>query len=130
MPDITDTDSDTTDTDSDTMESVLLKPSPRLLLIPTSCMEDMDMGTTWDIVDIMDTHTHITTMARDLLKLSLRLKLTPTFSMEDMDMDTLDTVDTTDTHMVDMPTTDKLCRHKPYPAIANGQINHLCLLLQ
>merc|ERR1719348_423544 len=81
-------------------------------------------------MDIMDTHTHITTMARDLLMLSLRLKLTPTFSIEDMDMDmdTLDTVDTTDTLMVDMPTTDKLCRHKPYPAIANGQINHLCLL--
>ena len=126
MPDTTDTDSDTTDTDSDTMESVLLKRSPRLLLIPTSCTEDiMD---TLDTVDTMDTHTHITTMARDLLMLSLRLKLTPTFSMEHMDMATLDTVDTTDTHMVDMPTTDKLCRHKPYPAIANGQINHLCLL--
>merc|ERR1739847_46700 len=101
--------------------------SPRLLLIPTSCTEDMDMDTL-DTVDIMDTHTHITTMARDLLMLSLRLKLTPTFSMEDMDMVTLDTVDTTDTHMVDMPTGDKLCRHKPYPAITNGQINHLCLL--
>merc|ERR1711981_1146063 len=119
-----DTDSDTTDTDSDTMESVLLKPSQRLLLIPTSCTEDMDMDTTLDTVDIMDTHTHITTMAmaRDLLMLS------PTFSMEHMDMDTLDTMDTMDTHMVDMPTTDKLCRHKPYPDIANGQINHLCLL--
>merc|ERR1719228_614724 len=118
--------------DSDTMESVLLKPSPRLLLIPTSCTEDMDMDTTLDTVDIMDTHTHITTMAmaRDLLMLSLRLKLTPTFSMEHMDMDTLDTMDTMDTHMVDMPTMDKLCRHKPYPARANGQINHLCLLLQ
>merc|ERR1719369_463471 len=61
--------------------------------------------------------------ARDLLMLSLRLMLIPTFSMVDMDMDTLDTVDTMDTHMVDMPTMDKLYRHKPYPAIANGQIN-------
>merc|ERR1712186_142970 len=74
----------------------------------------------------MDTDT----MARDLLMPSPRLMLIPTFSMEDMDMDTLDTVDTTDTHMVDMPTMDKIYMHKPYPAIANGQINHLCLLLQ
>merc|ERR1719466_30510 len=42
------------------------------------------------------------------LKLSLRLLPTPIFSMDvDMDMDTLDMLDTTDTHMVDMPTTDK-----------------------
>merc|ERR1711970_1058132 len=104
------------DMDSDTMESVLLKLS-----------QDMDiMAMDMDTLDMV--MAVVTTMARDLLMLSLRLKLTPTFSMEDMDMDTLDTVDTTDTHMVDMPTGDKLCRHKPYPAIANGQINHLCLL--
>merc|ERR1719290_510980 len=48
------------------------------------------------------------TTERDLLMLSLRLMLTLTFCMEDMDMDTLAMLDTTDTHMVDMPTTDKL----------------------
>merc|ERR1711970_134828 len=41
------------------------------------------------------------------LKLSPKLLLIPIFSMDmDMDMDTLDMLDTTDTHM-DMPTTDK-----------------------
>merc|ERR1711887_239325 len=94
---------------------LMLKLNPRLMLIPTFSM-----------VDTMDMDSD--TMARDLLMLSLRLMLIPTFCMEDMDMDTLDTVDTMDTHMVDMPTLDKVYRHKPYPAIANGQINHLCLL--
>merc|ERR1719431_916675 len=46
------------------------------------------------------------------LRLSPKPLLTPTFCMADMedvdmDMDTLDMLDTTDTHMVDMPTTDK-----------------------
>merc|ERR1712061_59945 len=110
---------------------LMLKLNPRLMLIPTFSMVDtMDM-----VLDTMDTDSDTTamdtdTMARDLLMLSLRLMLTPTCCTEDMDMDTLDTVDTMDTHMVDMPTMDKLYRHKPYPAIANGQINHLCLLLQ
>merc|ERR1719341_514201 len=53
----------------DTMASVMLMPSPRLMLIPTFCMEDMAMDTILDMPDI-----------------------------EDM----------LDTHMVDMPTTDKL----------------------
>merc|ERR1719458_2404382 len=44
----------------DTMASVMLMPSPRLMLIPTFCMEDMAMDTILDILDIedmLDTHT-------------------------------------------------------------------------
>merc|ERR1712002_216989 len=125
---------DTTDTHTPTvctMASVRLKLSPRLMLTPTCCMVDTT-DTVLAMPDTTDTPmpTELPTTERDLLMLSLRLMLILTFCTEDMDMDTLDTVDTTDTHMVDMPTTDKLCRHKPYPATANGQINHLCLLLQ
>merc|ERR1719312_534809 len=88
-----------------------LRLSPRLMLIPTFCTEDTDMD--WDILDILDTMVApmpMLTLARDLLMLNLRprLMLTPTFSMVDMDMDTLDTVDTMDTPMLDMPTLDKL----------------------
>merc|ERR1719244_1759542 len=93
----------------DTTESVLLMLSPRLMLILTFSMEDMDM----DILDMLDTTdtlmpTDILTLASVLLMLSPRLMLTLTFSMEDMDMDILDMLDTTDTPMVDMPTMDKL----------------------
>merc|ERR1711928_145081 len=62
----------------DIMASVMPRPSPRLMLIPTFCMEDMAMDTILDMPDI-----------------------------EDM----------LDTHMVDMPTTDKLTG----PRHQNGQ---------
>merc|ERR1719341_2423261 len=44
----------------DTMASVMLMLSPRLMLIPTFCMEDMAMDTILDmpgIEDMLDTHT-------------------------------------------------------------------------
>merc|ERR1712114_166571 len=90
---------------------LMLNLRPRLMLTPTFCMEDMDiLDMAWDILDTMDTHmlTAMLTMASALLMLNPRLMLTPTFSMVDMDMDTLDTVDTMDTPMLDMPTLDKL----------------------
>merc|ERR1719320_2059005 len=79
-----------------------LRPSPRLMLIPTFSMEDMD---TLDMLDTMDTPMPMAmpTMASALLMLNPRLMLTPTFSMVGMDMDTLDMPDTMDTPMVDMP---------------------------
>merc|ERR1711997_535699 len=114
----------------DILANVLLMLSlrPRLMLILTFSIEDMD------ILDMQDTtDTPMPTMdimASVLLMLSPRLMLTPTFSMEDMDMDTLDMLDTMDIPMVDMPTWDKLQSPKPYPATENGQNNHPCLLLQ
>merc|ERR1712168_667227 len=86
--------------------------SPRLMLTPTFCMEDMD----WDILAMLDTmDTPMPTMdilASVLLMPSLRprLMLTPTFSMEDMDMawDILDMLDTTDTPMPTMDTTESV----------------------
>merc|ERR1719187_142649 len=115
----------TTDTlmptmDLPTTESVRLMPSPRLMLTPTFCMVD----TTDTVLAMLDTTdipmpTELPTTERDLLMLSLRLMLILIFFMVDMDMDTLDTVDTMDTHMVDMPTTDKLLIPKPYPATEN-----------
>merc|ERR1719229_587816 len=88
-----------------TMASVLLMLSPRLMLILTFSMVDMDI---LDMLDTTDTlmPTDMLTMASVLLMLSPRLMLTPTFCMEDMDI--LDTLDTMDTPMVDMPTGDKL----------------------
>merc|ERR1712034_12140 len=99
------------------MASVLLMLSliPRLLLIPTFCMEDMAA-----ILDMLDMEDMVSTvldiadmfMASVLLMLSLRprLLLIPTFCMEDMAaiLDMLDIEDMPDIHMVDMPTTDKL----------------------
>merc|ERR1719341_204895 len=114
------------DTDMD-MASVRLKLSPRLLLIPTFCMEvmvildmpdmDMDMGLDTDL-----------DMESVRLRPSPRLMLIPTFCMEDMAaiLDILDIEDMLDTHMVDMPTTDKLTG----PQHQNGQSNHLCFLYQ
>merc|ERR1719278_1717648 len=102
--------------------------SPRLMLILTFSMEDMD---TLDMPDTMDIPMPtMDIMASVLLMLSPRLMLTPTFSMEDMDMDILDMPDITDIPMVDMPTWDKLQSPKQYPATENGQNNHQCLLLQ
>merc|ERR1719187_2568914 len=66
-----------------------LRPSPRLMLTPTFCTEDMDM--VWDTLAMLDT------MESVLLMLSPRLMLILTFSMEDMDI--LDMPDTTDTLM-------------------------------
>merc|ERR1711973_791702 len=63
---------------------------------------DMDMDIMVLVIMVLDTGF----MESVPLKLSLRLLPTPIFST-DMDMDTSDTVDTTDTHMVDMHTTDK-----------------------
>merc|ERR1711872_784305 len=125
---------DTTDTHTPTvctMASVRLKLSPRLMLTPTFFMVDTT-DTVLAMPDTTDTPmpTELPATERDLLMLSLRLMLiliffmvdmltmesallmpsprlmlTLTFCTEDMDMDTLDTMDT---HMVDMPTTDKL----------------------
>merc|ERR1712105_308499 len=55
------------------------RPSPRLMLTPTSCMEDM-VGMDWDTLAMEDT----------------------------VDIDTLDMPDTMDIPMEDMPTLDKL----------------------
>merc|ERR1719180_413345 len=97
------------DTPMHTMASVLLMLSlrPRLMLILTFSMEDMDI---LDMPDTTDTlmPMDILTMESVLLMPSPRLMLTPTFSMEDMDMDILDMLATMDTPMVDMPTGDKL----------------------
>merc|ERR1712180_79822 len=99
---------DTMDTPILTLASVLLMLSlrPRLMLILTFSMEDMDILDMLDTTDIL-MPTDMLTMASALLMLSPRLMLTPTFSMADMDMDTLDMVDTMDTPMEDMLTLDK-----------------------
>merc|ERR1711902_361336 len=105
MPATTDTHMPTMDLP--TTESVRLMLSPRLMLTLTFCMVDMDILA---MLDTTDTHMLMDMLTTEsaLLMPSPRLMLTLTFCTEDMDMDTLDTVDTTDTHMVDMPTTDKL----------------------
>merc|ERR1719402_1455793 len=112
----------------DIMASVLLMLSlrPRLMLILTFSMEDMDILAMQDIMDTPMPTMDI--MESVLLMPSPRLMLTPTFCMEDMD--TLDMLDTMDIPMVDMPTGDKLQSPKQYPATENGQNNHQCLLLQ
>merc|ERR1719350_1218664 len=102
------------------MASVLLMLSlrPRLLLIPTFCMEDMEVMVILDMLDMEDMVSTVLDiadmfMASVLLMLSLRPRLTPIFCMEDMaaildmlDMeailDMLDIEDMPDTHMVDM----------------------------
>merc|ERR1719430_3097347 len=92
-----------------TMESVKLRLSQKLKLIPTFCMVDtMDM--VLDMPDIMvldTTDMDSDTMARDLLKPSPRLLLIPTCCTVDMVLDMPDTMDM-DTHMPHMVTTDKL----------------------
>merc|ERR1739845_105231 len=108
MGDTVDTMEDTPMPTMDIMESFLLmlSPRPRLMLILTFSMVDMDILDMLDTTDIL-MPTDMLTMASVLLMLSPRLMLTPTFFMVDMDMDTLDIVDTTDTPMVAMPTWDK-----------------------
>merc|ERR1711892_1421201 len=75
----------------------------RLLLIPTFCMEDMDMlDTIWDMLDT-------TASVKLMLSQRPRLLLILIFFMEDMDMlVTLAMLDTMDSPMLDMPTMDKL----------------------
>merc|ERR1719432_685393 len=73
------------------------------------CIEDtMDMVLDMDIL-VLDTMV-LDTEFMESAPLMPSQKLTPTFSMEDMDMDmdTLDTPDTMDIPMEDMPTMDKL----------------------
>merc|ERR1739838_635599 len=99
----------------DTMASVRLMLSPRLLLILTFFMEDMDMpDTILDMLDMVDTHTDmdmLDTTASVTLMLSQRPRLILIFCMEVMAMAmlvTLAMLDTMDTPMLDMPTMDKL----------------------
>merc|ERR1719341_2245400 len=128
--DMLDTDMDMVlDTDMG-MASVKLKPSPRLLLIPTFCMEDMEVMVILDMPD-MDMDMGLDTdmdMESVRLRPSPRLRLIPTFCMEDMAaiLDMPDIEDMLDTHMVDMPTTDKLTG----PRHENGQSDHPCYLYQ
>merc|ERR1719336_1920713 len=92
---------DTMDTHMPTMDTttardlLMLSQRPRLMLMPLSFMELMDMLPThtpmvMPTMDTMDTHmpTMDTTTARDLLMLSQRprLMLMPLSSMELMDM--------------------------------------------
>merc|ERR1712112_302068 len=99
---------DTTDTLMPTMDLPTTE-SVRLMLTPIFFMVDTT-DTVLAMLDTTDTPmpTELPTTESALLMPSPRLMLTLTFCTEDMDMDTLDTVDTTDTHMVDLPTTDKL----------------------
>merc|ERR1712096_255818 len=110
-----------TDTDMlDTMASVRLMLSlrPRLLLILTFFMEDMDMLDTildmlvmLDMLDTLIPTAILDTTASVRLMLSLRPRLIPIFCMEVMAMAMLDTLamlDIMDTPMLDMPTMDKL----------------------
>merc|ERR1719470_755685 len=98
------------------MASVLLMLSlrPRLLLIPTFCMEDMEVMVILDMLDTEDMVSMVLDiadmfMANVLLMLSLRPRLTPTFCMEDM------------------ATTDKLTEQQQHQ---NGPCNHPCFLYQ
>merc|ERR1711942_552024 len=81
----------------DTTERDLLMLSPRLMLIPISCTEDMALAML-DIMDMLDTHTPMDTMERDLLMLSQRLMLIPISCTEDMALAMLDIMDMLDTH--------------------------------
>merc|ERR1712128_94821 len=91
------------------MASVRRRLSPRLLLIPTFCMADME-DIVVDMVDMdMDT---MDSMASVRLRLNPRLLLIPTSCMADMavilDMLVSDMLDTDTLMVLDMPTTDKL----------------------
>merc|ERR1712012_306158 len=110
---------DTMDTHMPTMDTttardlLMLSQRPRLMLMPLSSMELMDMLPThtpmvMPTTDTMDTHmpTMDTTTARDLLmlKLSQRPRLMLMLSMDTMDMPTHTPMDITD--MPTMDTTD------------------------
>merc|ERR1712034_284110 len=99
-------------------------------------MEDMEVMVILDMLDMVSMVLDIADMfmASVLLMLSLRsrLLLIPTFCMEDMEdmaaiLDMLDIEDMPDTHMVDMPTTDKLTEQQQHQ---NGPCNHPCFLYQ
>merc|ERR1719308_109242 len=119
----------------DIMVMASVRLSLRLMLTPTFCTEDtMDMVLDMDtlVLDTMVLDTEFMESALlmpsqklTLLMLNPRLMLTPTFSMVDIGMDTLDTVDTMYTPMVDMPTMDKL-----FPWISKWTANHPCFLYQ
>merc|ERR1711915_664235 len=98
---------DTTDIPMLTTERdlLMLMLSPRLMLIPTSCMEDtMDLDTMVLYMDTTD--IHMLTTARGLLMPNPRLMLTLIFSMVDtMDLDTMALA--MDIPMLATPTTDK-----------------------
>merc|ERR1711915_1029372 len=111
-----------------TMARGPLMLSPRLMLIPTSCMVDtMDLDTMvldMDITDIL-----MLTTERGLLMPNPRLMLILIFSMVDtMDLDT--TVLAMDIPMLDMLTTDKLLtKEKEVPAVKEKN-SHPNLLLK
>merc|ERR1719187_2426859 len=85
-----------------------LRPSPRLMLTPTFCTEDMDMvSDTLAMLDTMDIPMPtMDTTESVLLMLSPRLMLILTFSM--VDMDTLAMLDTMDIPMPTMDTTESV----------------------
>merc|ERR1711999_4410 len=106
---------DTTDIPMLTMARGLLMLSPRLMLIPTSCMEDtMDLDTM--VLDMDTTDILMLTTERGLLMPNPRLMLILIFSMVDTtDLDTMALA--MDIPMLVMPTTDKLStKEKEVPA--------------
>merc|ERR1712113_54561 len=123
-------DMDTTDILMLTTERgpLMLMLSPRLMLIPTSCTEDiMDLDTMVLDMDTMD--IPMLTMARGLLMPNPRLMLTLIFSMVDTtDLDTMALA--MDIPMLVTPTTDKLLtKEKGVPA-AKEKNSHPNLLLK
>merc|ERR1712013_539347 len=76
------------------MESVRLKLSPRLLLTPTFCTEELESDTLAMLATMLATMEDMVLDIMASVRLSLRLMLTPTFCTEDttdmvLDMDTL-----------------------------------------
>merc|ERR1712013_480507 len=76
------------------MESVRLKLSPRLLLTPTFCTEELELDTLAMLATMLATMEDMVLDIMASVRLSLRLMLTPTFCTEDttdmgLDMDTL-----------------------------------------
>merc|ERR1719205_161139 len=93
---------------ADSMASVRLRLSPRLMLMPT-CTEDMEVTDMDMVLAMLDTMAMGLDTADSMASVRLMpsLRLTPTFSMVDMP-DTTDMLDTTDTHMADILSMDKL----------------------
>merc|ERR1712027_242309 len=137
MPMVMDTHTEPTDMDMDThtdmvtTERGLLMLSQRLMLMPLSCTEPMDMVPTHMLEPMVPTHmpmelTHMPTgltTERDLLMLSQRLMLMPLFCTELTDMVpthmpmelTHTPMDTdTDTHMPTESTESKLFLSRKY----------------
>merc|ERR1712198_666006 len=100
----------------------------RLMLIPTSCMEDtMDLDTM--VLDMDTTDIPMLTMARGLLMLNQRLMLIPTsFMVDTTDLDTMALA--MDIPMLVTPTTDKLSiKEREVPA-SKETSSHPNLLLK